>query len=288
MPRQYTNQGLAMLTMLFNMKGSCIPKASIAASLSAIICILLNLLRLGYFGSKIKNYMESQLDVFLHPFGCQIFSMLLGYVVVFRTNMALSRYWEGATNIVTMFSKWNDAFSLMHSFIAASRTNPCPKDISHVLAHWYSLMGALAVIRLRIEDDGRRIPPVRHLSNFMPNKETDKRTDFAGKDLSKEQDWFLGTLMEISVEEIDQLNLVSEKVIVVARWITQSVEVFRRRGWIACPEPILSRAFQELSNGLTGYYQAAKLSSWYYWSWTPYYSRLSSPSSQESPFPAYV
>ncbi|KAF4670958.1 Zinc finger, RAN-binding domain containing 2 [Perkinsus chesapeaki] len=93
-----------------------------------------------------------------HPFAVQIFAIILGYVIVFRTDMALNRYWEGVTNIHLMASKWGDAFMQINSFInVAIRTSSTeqrkPLEVvrSRTL-HWFSLLSAIAISNLNGKD----------------------------------------------------------------------------------------------------------------------------------------
>ena len=61
----------------------------------------------GYLGQAATVNIRGMIR---HPFACQIFAVVLGYVVVFRTNMALNRYWEGISNVQKMYCKWSDAY----------------------------------------------------------------------------------------------------------------------------------------------------------------------------------
>jgi len=241
-----------MFVILFKMSGSCIPKASVAAATSVTICIIIKIMD-HWYGESVQQYIE----LFLHPLGCQTYTMLLGYVIVFQTNMTISRYWDGCTDIMVMLTKWTDSFSLISSFLKASHVK-APHNILHVLAHWYTLMAALAIVRLRSAELENSIPPVRPLKHFRPVK-GDNPLDFAGKELEDEEEWFVGVLRPLSTDEVDQLNESTNKVRLVSCWILNAIETFRSKKWLKCPDPILTRAYQELSNGLMGFDQAAKL-----------------------------
>merc|ERR1719379_3165633 len=58
-----------------------------------------------------------------HPFAVQIFALILGYVIVFRTNMALSRYRDGMANMQLMTSKWSDAYMQLKAFVCAEQSS---------------------------------------------------------------------------------------------------------------------------------------------------------------------
>ena len=53
---------------------------------------------------------------FRHPYPYQIFTLVFGFLLVFRTNFAYQRYWNASTFITTMHSKWGDAVMSVLSF----------------------------------------------------------------------------------------------------------------------------------------------------------------------------
>ncbi|KAF4745652.1 Zinc finger, RAN-binding domain containing 2, partial [Perkinsus olseni] len=94
-----------------------------------------------------------------HPFAVQIFAIILGYLIVFRTDMALNRYWEGVTNVHLMASKWGDAFMQINSFINVT-IRTCSSDqqrkelevVRSRTLHWFSLLSAIAIANLNGKD----------------------------------------------------------------------------------------------------------------------------------------
>ena len=94
----YDNKQNAILLCL-RLRGSVFPRALSPAIVSAAIAVFL-----AVDDSPVK------LPNISNPFAVQIFAVVLGYVIVFRTNMALDRYREGITNVQTMTAKWGDAF----------------------------------------------------------------------------------------------------------------------------------------------------------------------------------
>jgi len=48
-------------------------------------------------------------NIFDHPYVYQVYTFVLGFVIVFRANLAYSRFWEGRSCLELMTSKWSDA-----------------------------------------------------------------------------------------------------------------------------------------------------------------------------------
>ncbi|KAF4726346.1 Zinc finger, RAN-binding domain containing 2, partial [Perkinsus olseni] len=64
---------------------------------------------------------------------------------------------------------------------------------------------------------------------------------------------------ECSEEEVRHLEECSDKGLVVARWISEPVSRSCLEGLITVPPPILSRCYQEISNGMLGFNQAFRV-----------------------------
>ncbi|KAF4721536.1 Zinc finger, RAN-binding domain containing 2, partial [Perkinsus olseni] len=64
---------------------------------------------------------------------------------------------------------------------------------------------------------------------------------------------------ECSEEEVRHLEECSDKGLVVARWISETVSRSCLEGLITVPPPILSRCYQEISNGMLGFNQAFRV-----------------------------
>ena len=59
----------------------------------------------------------SKSTVMEHPWAANSVTIAISFAVVFRTNIAWSRYWEAAQQVQFMFSKWADSFMQLVSFI---------------------------------------------------------------------------------------------------------------------------------------------------------------------------
>merc|ERR1719159_1520944 len=86
------------------------------ACFSSTIAIILMLAESFSFVPK------EMLPDLMHPFAIQMLALVLGYVTVLRTNIAVDRYFEGMTNVQFFGSKWSDAYTQLSAFIRSSAT----------------------------------------------------------------------------------------------------------------------------------------------------------------------
>jgi len=85
------------------------------------------------------------------PYAHQIFTFGLSFLVIMRTNLSYSRYWEGISELVAMHSKWTDAVSQIIAFDELSSGNAATagdKFRNHVV-HIMSLMSAAIVLKFQ-------------------------------------------------------------------------------------------------------------------------------------------
>ena len=165
--------------LLLTCAGSALPRAFVPALLSSVWCIILELTGLHYHliggthstdpssaASEISDAAEDIADEFRiqnlfqnnHTYPYQAFAYMVGIALVFRTNVAYSRYWEGITAYKTFASKWGDACSFVMSFDrhgsnATAEDNEATRSLFAALcAHRFSLLHALACAHLRREN----------------------------------------------------------------------------------------------------------------------------------------
>mmetsp|Transcript_43860 Transcript_43860/g.80347 ORF Transcript_43860/g.80347 Transcript_43860/m.80347 type:complete len:511 (+) Transcript_43860:87-1619(+) len=103
-----------------------------------------------------------------HHYGMHALGVIVGFAVVFRTNLGWQRYWEAVTQLHIMYSKWGDAFSQLIAFSGVSMSRAKAKQteegdakfkrIDELLEHAYRnfiLMSAMAADRLTHGDTQR-------------------------------------------------------------------------------------------------------------------------------------
>ena len=145
-------RAFAGLPLLLTCAGSAIPRAVIPAVISTAFTVML-----CYLGNH--PALES---LFAHPYPYTVFANMVGFALVFRTNVAYNRYWEGITHVRTFTSKWGDAAMEVLSFDCHSKpmeTAPGEETLesTHTLftaavCHRFSLVHALACAHLRREE----------------------------------------------------------------------------------------------------------------------------------------
>ena len=101
---------------------------------------------------------------FLHPYPFQVFSYIVAFALVFRTNTAHTRYWEMRSNFAQLTSKWSCAAAFALSFEELATHRPADSDdqartvaiarrSQALLIHRFSLLHALALQYLRRDND---------------------------------------------------------------------------------------------------------------------------------------
>ena len=99
------------LKNLSRVHGSAAYKVVFPALLSTIIIILFHRFNLGG-----DQYFESENRIVQHPFTVGAFIGFFSFLLTFRLNYAYQRYWEGASAIHQMQSKWLDVAMNLASY----------------------------------------------------------------------------------------------------------------------------------------------------------------------------
>mmetsp|Transcript_37267 Transcript_37267/g.89620 ORF Transcript_37267/g.89620 Transcript_37267/m.89620 type:complete len:548 (-) Transcript_37267:67-1710(-) len=148
-------RGWRVVKIIFRWKGSCWPRCAFIACCSSATAALTLAMRDSDPPEYLwfVKYVEYTPKI-RNPFSVQIYGWLLGFVLVFRTNMSLSRFWEGLTNVMFTHQKWCDAFTSITSFFNASLASLDEQEAKQLLilrrkiCHWFTLMSALACLAL--------------------------------------------------------------------------------------------------------------------------------------------
>ena len=147
----------AGIPLLFYYAGSALPRAVVPGLIAASMTVMIEHL------FKDEAFLNHLFD---HPYPYTVFANMVGFALVFRTNVAYNRYWEGLSNLKAMTSKWGDAAALTLTFDRHERPAAPTEGQSNVdletlestrgvfaslLAHRVSLLHALACAHLRRE-----------------------------------------------------------------------------------------------------------------------------------------
>lgn len=229
-------------------------------------------------------------DFFIKPLAIQILAMVLGYLLVVRTNMALSRWMEGISDVQIMLSKWTDAYTQLNGFFSGKQDSEDKRILFFRvrIAHWFSLMSCLAFSTLRggeltsLEDThikemfpvqlnaprksksfalcgtgsfgGERMSTLQGSDAFIQERRTE---DNRKQEQQRALDLYV--LANPTPEEVDRLDAAADKVNLIMLWIIQGICLEVRSKTLDAPPPIVTRVLQELSNGILGFNQAHKV-----------------------------
>merc|ERR1719150_3530363 len=78
---------------------------------------------LGSYWSDIDNVVSNKSEFVDHPYTFRLFASFLGILMVFRTNCAYNRYWEGIGMVQAMAAKWADGCCMGIAFDAPGRND---------------------------------------------------------------------------------------------------------------------------------------------------------------------
>lgn len=195
---------------VMKLKGSVIPKAIVFAFPSGCLAVGLHYFY-GWIGTVPDHLMKG--------FGVwATFTTILGMLIVFRTNQAYNRYWEGATLLLQVRGEWLNACSSLFAFCSAEdHQRDAVLRFQHQMIRLMSMLYCAALQNVALVGD-----------------ESMEIIDMEGLDP--------GSLRYLinSHERCD----------VLLQWIRRLVVQSMSRGVIPVPPPILTRVFQELSRGI--------------------------------------
>ncbi|KAL1525820.1 hypothetical protein AB1Y20_020658 [Prymnesium parvum] len=188
-------------------------------------------------------------DWFGHPMSIQLVGLVFGYFSVSRLQICYQRYWEGVTHIQVMLSKWSDAAA---QIIAFDRIPDLSPDLSHEpfcrhVVHLFSTMSALAMLEL-------------HFDSMMKSRRPadEKRTNsFFYLQTATEKG--LPCIEGLDPDEVIFYTAQADPVLAASQRISRTILTRYDAGGLQTPTPIVSRIFQEVSNGLLSYNNATKL-----------------------------
>lgn len=162
------------------------------------------------------------------------FTFLVGFLVVFRTSQAYSRFWDGATATHRMRAQWHDACSAIMAFCCHSSVD---KDVvlrfQHRLVRLFSILHATALGEIEEIVEGGGEKQMMSLQLIDPE----------GLDA---EGWM-------------NLRSCSNKCALVFSWIQVLIVQNIKTGVLSIPPPILSRVFQELAEGMVVLHDAEKI-----------------------------
>lgn len=155
--------------ILFQFRGTAWPYAILPALMSTALGLILGLI------ADFNDLVEEKEEFMVHPYPFQLYAFIVGFLIVFRTNFAYQRYWEGRSTIAQMDGKWLDGACMAITFDATGDSStpyldgiksrpsvtqkptkngsPSHEHFYEEITHLFSLMHALAMQHLRQDSD---------------------------------------------------------------------------------------------------------------------------------------
>eukprot|EP00929_Paragymnodinium_shiwhaense_P113313 TRINITY_DN8158_c0_g2_i1.p1 TRINITY_DN8158_c0_g2~~TRINITY_DN8158_c0_g2_i1.p1 ORF type:complete len:539 (+),score=82.79 TRINITY_DN8158_c0_g2_i1:78-1694(+) len=209
---------------VWSIDGSVFPRAMAwagpAGALAAGYCFLFK-----WLWGSVDNYPDVGGTAFTALWGGYMF--ILGFLLVFRTQIAFSRFWEGASTLLSVKGSWVNAAS---NIIAFSTHNLERKaevaSFHHLLVRLMSLLFCASLQQIATLDD--------------------EHFEILGDE-------------GIERAALQYLAEAPDKCEVILHWIQRLIVQNHYSGVVPIPPPILSRVFQELGNGILDIQGARKI-----------------------------
>mmetsp|Transcript_35598 Transcript_35598/g.83222 ORF Transcript_35598/g.83222 Transcript_35598/m.83222 type:complete len:480 (-) Transcript_35598:172-1611(-) len=223
---EYTESWLVLL--LFRLQGS----VGLRATTFALPCALLSLL-LVYVDENYPGFLEDRgVDILTNSQLWTAATTVLGILLIFRTNRAMNRFWEGTGLLHQMRGEWFDSVSCCVTFTRGALATK-PKDVMefrHTIVRLMSLCHASA-----LEEIAGETEELETIDTYGLNSTT---------------------LMHLKdCKDIHKFNMVEVLLHLIQTLITQGLE----DGTLKIPPPILSRVYQTLSRGFVNLLNAKKI-----------------------------
>jgi len=226
------DKGFFRPSNLFKLNGSVFWYTFLPALLCGIAAAVLKV----FVGDKVSyaSWDEYIAAILTNNIGFTSFSSIVAFLVTFRTAKAYDRFWNGANYIKKMQAEY---FVTASNLVAFSRhsTASSKQNYLHTLIRLLSMLHAVSLHQLEVGGDGVNISKTR-----APNHA-------------------LIDVFGIDVTSIQALKDEECRVELVVQWIQSLTVDGIKTGVCTIPPPILSRIFQNMSNGLTAYYSAYRV-----------------------------
>jgi predicted membrane chloride channel (bestrophin family) len=257
--------------------GSSFPRACLSAILSTVFYFII-----AYtFGDVEKEDL-------VHPYAIGMIASVIGFALIFRSNSAMNRYFMAAQSVHQMYSKLGDCANQCASFCKSVRyeepdnkMNDGQLEFIHLLMHFFSLLTATACLAFRKDharnycehEAGYTLPycvPSDHPARGPANKSWFSYLRYIIVVRSSDSDMqeyyarvpipTIGGLSRRELLELKEAKHSQSKVQLVMFWLNEHITRWQLKGGFGkVPAPVLSRLYQEISDGMLGFMQARKI-----------------------------
>ena len=286
---EYDVQQWFGVAVILQMTGSVFPQALLPSCVSILVAALVLAERGDPFAKDMDDVASGDstdadppLQIFRqflrHPYPHQITSVMIGFMMVFRVQLSYNRYWEGIGRLTDMFTKWYDAAVQVCAFDELSTGEAAavgPAFRTHAI-HLFSLMSTCSILELKRESldilsrepnpshhNGRHSSSNNAAAAFLSRHvlpvlgriigKEPPEPDYGGRDKIAVVGGFLeGELAHLEGHSPHYVDCAISRLV-------RLISVRCKEGGVAMPAPIVSRIYQELSNGALGFHQAQKI-----------------------------
>ena len=213
-------------------------------------------------------------------------ALTAGFLLVFRSQLAYQRWWEGRTQLALMQAKWSDCAAQAVLFDDMDGEVPIESEVYRFrIIHLFSLLHAVSIQSLRgensdlglVEADDELAAPVVENREYRSRAQsvatttqkiflqTDRERDAATVELevlmgiTDDERHFLWEIQANPVDGRQPGKEPVDQVFRIVAWIMREVGRRQREGGLKVPPPVLSRLYQVLSDGHNGFMQAKKV-----------------------------
>mmetsp|Transcript_44263 Transcript_44263/g.102241 ORF Transcript_44263/g.102241 Transcript_44263/m.102241 type:complete len:605 (+) Transcript_44263:35-1849(+) len=236
----YRSKGATILMKLFIMNGSVFPSSMAVALPAAMLAAALRLaIDAGYLPG-----LEAEDSVLTESQAWTGFQFLVSFLVVFRTSQSYNRFWDGCTAMHQMRAEWVDACISIFAFTKYSHASAQQIDtFKALMVRLMSMLHAAALAELEVVN-----------ADFHELSTAERFDKVSAFDFEIIDPGVLDTRSLMFTKRC------GSRVELIYSWIQGLIVDNISSGVLSIPPPILTRTFQEISNGMVAFHDAMKIS----------------------------
>jgi len=216
------NQGKWSVGFAFSLNGSVFPMAAVWAFPCSLVSMTLH--RVFRASPEVVAQLGAG-DV-----GASVlagFTFILGFLVVFRSQQAYARWWEGGTLLQQLRGEWFNAYSNLLAFC-----NTCPDRASEVTEFQHRLVRLVSLLNCAA---------IQQVSTM------------------EDKNYELIDIEEFNHESLMFLKEAHDRCEVCLQWIQRLIGEATEKEIIKVSPPVLSRVYNQLGNGIVNLNNARKI-----------------------------
>jgi len=214
--------GVWGISFAFQLEGSVFPKSLVWAVPCSVTSVILHVI---FNNNPTVFHQVGAGDV-----GASVltgFTFILGFLVVFRSQQAYSRWWEGGTLLQQLRGEWFNAYSSLLAF-----GNQAPEKCEEVLAFQHRLARLFSLLYFTA---------IQQVSTM------------------KEQNYELIDIEDFDSDSMNYMMQAPDRCEVCLQWIQRLISEADEAKILKVAPPILSRVYNQLGNGIVNLNNARKI-----------------------------